>query len=121
MMATAPVEPAKEKMDDIDLRLQQLEREEDGQKSVATVVADKVAATELPANKLQESLLIDIETTSSQPQQQQQSVNVDVGLPPVKTTPKMIEAWPSAPPAPENKPISVPMPCIMCDQVRQRE
>ena len=105
-------------MDEIDLRLQQLEKDMDAQKPEVEAVLEKAKAVEeqlQAATSPQDSLLIDIESGQNQ---DAVSIASTVSEPLVQanTSPKTLLLSPSAPPAPQKNVVSIP--CIMCDQVR---
>lgn len=114
----------KDSMDEIDLRLQQLEKDMDAQKPEVEAVLEKAKAVEeqlQAAASPQDSLLIDIESGQNQ---DAVSIASTVSEPLVQanTSPKTLLLSPSAPPAPQKNVVSIP--CIMCDQViecRQHE
>lgn len=112
----------KDGMDEIDMRLQQLEKEIDAQKPAEAAVEEMLTLSKAVNQQLkkatnpQDSLLIDIE---SEQNHGAMSTASSVSEPPVahaNTSPKTLLLSPSAPPAPQKNVVSIP--CIMCDQVR---
>lgn len=108
------------KIDDIDLKLQQLEKELDTQKQPAPILvaADtaKPSAPPLLSSNQSESLLIDIESEHSHDTASTAS-NISEQVE-AHTSAKTLEAAASSSATPPTKDKSlVPIPCIMCDQV----
>lgn len=112
----------KESMDEIDLRLQQLEKDIDAQKPDEMEVESmlkkaKIIETQLmqAATNPQDSLLIDIESEQHNNDTLSTTSSVNEPAMQANTSPKTLILSPSAPPVPKNV---VSIPCIMCEQVR---